>query len=145
MSCIPDITRTMEMLALYEGGMSLSQVASRFGVSRQTVFKRFERRAIQMRTQQEGPHIFWSGRKYSLRQNGYYALTTGRRNYLHRDVWRTANGKIPEGMDVHHCDENKYNNALGNLELFTKSDHGKKHGFGGNQYTGPFGRRPVRA
>ena len=32
-------------------------------------------------------------------------------------MWEQAYGPIPEGMDVHHRDENKLNNVLDNFEL----------------------------
>jgi len=86
----------------------------------------------------------WRGVVYTLRENGYFARTTGDRSYLHRDVWEACNGAIPAGHDVHHIDENKKNNDPSNLDLHTRSAHGSRHGFGGNQHTGSLGRRPVR-
>lgn len=38
---------------------------------------------------------------------------------IHRLVWKTFNGKIPEGMQINHIDEDKSNNRLDNLELMT--------------------------
>lgn len=43
-----------------------------------------------------------------------------RKNYLvHRLVWESFVGPIPEGLQVNHKDENKSNNSLENLELMT--------------------------
>lgn len=38
---------------------------------------------------------------------------------VHRLVYEAFNGKIPEGMQVNHIDENKSNNSLNNLNLMT--------------------------
>lgn len=47
--------------------------------------------------------------------------------YLHRYVWELANGKIPNGMDVHHKNHDRTNNSLSNLELLKRSEHKKHH------------------
>ena len=44
-----------------------------------------------------------------------------------RLVWESFNGPIPEGMVVHHKDENKLNNSIENLELMSFSDHTRMH------------------
>lgn len=38
---------------------------------------------------------------------------------VHRLVWCSFNGKIPEGKQINHKDEDKTNNTLDNLELVT--------------------------
>ena len=38
---------------------------------------------------------------------------------VHRLVWETFVGPIPEGLQINHKDENKSNNSLRNLELMT--------------------------
>ena len=42
---------------------------------------------------------------------------------IHRLVWETFNGKIPDGMQVNHIDENKLNNRLDNLNLMTPKEN----------------------
>ncbi|MFK0182069.1 HNH endonuclease signature motif containing protein [Streptomyces xanthochromogenes] len=42
---------------------------------------------------------------------------------LHQEVWKAANGPIPEGCHVHHRDEDPLNNSLGNLECLTGDEH----------------------
>ena len=42
-------------------------------------------------------------------------------------VWEAANGPLPRGCVVHHKDENKLNDALGNLEMLTKGQHLAEH------------------
>lgn len=132
------------MYSLYGQGYSLAQVGRAFGVTRQSVFKMFLQRSLPMRTVEPLPFIMWEGRKYTRRSNGYYARTRDGRVYLHADVWVANHGSIPHGMQVHHRDGNRENNSVDNLELASASDHGRKHGFAGNQYTPNIGKRPVR-
>lgn len=33
----------------------------------------------------------------------------------HRFIWEAVNGSIPEGYDIHHCDEDKSNCSISNL------------------------------
>lgn len=132
------------MYKLYCEGFSLSQVGKAFGLCRQAVYKALSKRGLELRAKLRLPFIVWRGTKYTVRKNGYYASTTKPRQYLHIAVWTHHRGEIPKGFDVHHRDEDKQNNCIENLRLLSKSDHGKSHGFGGNQHTGPLGRRPVR-
>lgn len=41
--------------------------------------------------------------------------------YVHRIMWETFVGAIPEGYEINHIDHDKSNNALSNLELVTHS------------------------
>ena len=45
----------------------------------------------------------------------------------HRYVWEQVRGAIPEGMHVHHRDEDKSNNDIGNLELMLSGEHQSYH------------------
>ena len=42
---------------------------------------------------------------------------------VHRLIWETFNGEIPEGMEVNHINENKTDNRLKNLNLMTHFDN----------------------
>ena len=42
---------------------------------------------------------------------------------VHRLVWEGFNGKIPEGMEVNHIDEDKSNNSIKNLNLMTHKEN----------------------
>jgi len=41
----------------------------------------------------------------------------------HRLVWEGLFGKIPDGYDVHHVDEDTFNNTIENLECMLHSEH----------------------
>src|SRR3990167_230189 len=65
----------------------------------------------------------FNGKNYYL--CGFYYQKRGIR--LHRVVWEHFKGKIPKGYHVHHKDEDRNNNQIGNLELLTKSKHLSHH------------------
>ena len=136
MSCKPDLKTTMKMYKLYQQGYSLSQVGKSFCVSRQTVYERFARRKFPLRSIKPLPFIMYKDKKYTHRKNGYYGCTNGKRDYLHRVVWESINGKIPKGYDIHHIDCDKTNNHIDNLELYSKSEHTHLFASGKNQHTG---------
>jgi hypothetical protein len=61
---------------------------------------------------------------------GYLQIKVGDQYMLfHRYVMAQALGleKLPHWLDVHHIDEDPYNNELDNLALVTTSGHGKLH------------------
>ena len=66
--------------------------------------------------------------KPSITRNGYYQVclwkqSTQKHYFVHRLVWEAFNGKIPEGIEVNHIDENPLNNKLENLNLLTHTDN----------------------
>lgn len=59
-------------------------------------------------------------------RNGYLRITIRNKQYsIHRLIWETFNGPIPEGYCIDHIDGDKSNNALSNLRLVTQSDNMK--------------------
>lgn len=46
--------------------------------------------------------------------------------YIHRLVWITFKGPIPEGYEIDHIDCIKSNNTIDNLQLLSRSDNMKK-------------------
>ena len=71
--------------------------------------------------------------KGTIDRDGYRYFYINRKGEPRRRVseqrlmWEKAYGPIPEGMDVHHRDENKLNNVLKNFELITKQNHRRLH------------------
>lgn len=120
---------------LYLDGLSLDQVAKNIGVSRQCVFKAFKKRGFILRGVNYQPHQYFNGLKFTLRNNGYFGLTTNDRILMHRYVWEFYNGKIPNGYDIHHLNNKKYDNRIENLECLSKSEHTRKYSPHNNQYT----------
>lgn len=46
--------------------------------------------------------------------------------FLHRLVWETFRGPIPEGMTIDHINNNKNDNDINNLQLLTAEDNAAK-------------------
>ena len=73
-------------------------------------------------------------------EKGYYRIVSrkeGNRNKrLHRLIWESYNGEVPEGMVIHHIDGNKTNNNISNLEALSKSTHTTLHNKGNNSRKG---------
>lgn len=59
-------------------------------------------------------------------KTGYYLNSTTHQR-LHRAVWESVYGQIPDGMQIHHIDHDKGNNEPDNLELLTAEEHRQRH------------------
>jgi hypothetical protein len=46
---------------------------------------------------------------------------------LHRAIWESHNGPIPQGFHVHHADGNPLNNDISNLCCISPKDHAIEH------------------
>ena len=62
---------------------------------------------------------------------GYFQIKlrhNGKRfnRYVHRLVWTTFKGEVPDGYEINHIDHDKSNNSLDNLELVMHSLNLKK-------------------
>lgn len=56
----------------------------------------------------------------TTKEDGYrYVFIQGSWQYIHRLVYETFVGEIPEGLEINHKDGNRANNALDNLECLT--------------------------
>ena len=51
----------------------------------------------------------------------------GRKQFEHRLVWEAHYGPLPDGMQIHHKDGDKTNNAIENLMAVTPKDHRRYH------------------
>ena len=119
----------------YLQGLSLEQVGLKYNVTRQCVYKCFVKRGFILRGPNFRPFQIYDGKKFTLKNTGYYALTTGKRTLMHRYVWEKEKGVIPPGFDIHHINEKKYDNRLENLECLPKSEHTRIYSPHNNQYT----------
>lgn len=60
----------------------------------------------------------------AISDSGYKILSTDNKTYyVHRLVWETYNGEIPEGMWINHINGVKTDNSLDNLELVTPKEN----------------------
>mgnify|MGYP000347874760 CR=1 FL=1 len=107
--------------------MSLAQIANRSNRTRQSVFSLFENRGFHLRTKKLLPTQEFMGVKFSPMKNGYLRRTDGDRCLMHRFVWQTYRGEIPDAHDIHHKNEIKTDNRIANLELISKAEHTRKH------------------
>lgn len=127
--------------AMYLDGYSLEQVAKEIGVTRQCVHKAFKQRKLHLRGVNFKPYQYYDGKKFTLRDTGYFALTTEDRVLMHRYVWEKEKGSILCNWDLHHINLDKSDNRIENLECLPKSEHTKKYSPSNNQYG--VGRRSV--
>ena len=74
--------------------------------------------------QVDAKHQSFNHELYVKEPKGYYKKTVG----LHKVVWTYYKGKIPQGLVVHHIDQDKDNNNIENLQLMTNKEHSKMHG-----------------
>lgn len=74
-----------------------------------------------------------------LNPNGYYWITSGKegnnRKLLHRLIFEeyyniSLDEEFPEGVYIHHLDENKTNNEIWNLVPMSPSEHTTLHNIG---------------
>lgn len=131
-----------QMYADYQTGLSLSQVADKYGRTRQSIFDIFKRRGLKLRARNFQPVIEYKGRKYTCQKtcgrHRYLRDTISRTKmmYLHHVIWSEHNGPIPPGHKVAFKDGNHLNCALENLELLTNSEQVRKYACKGqNQFT----------
>jgi hypothetical protein len=73
--------------------------------------------------------IVYNGKTYYFNGKDYYRNSNGQ--LLQREVWKDHYGPIPPGYVIHHKDENKLNNDIGNLEIMPRGDHVRLHGLRG--------------
>lgn len=76
---------------------------------------------------------YYNGERFTRDdRTGYYLSARkvpelNRRIRLHKYVWTMERGEIPAGCQIHHKDENKYNNDIDNLECLSEHDHLSYH------------------
>lgn len=126
-----------EIQQKYYEGYSCSQLSIMYGVTRQSIHSVLTRMGTTFRKTKLLPFIMYDGKKWTVsKTTGYYRSTTDRHTHtsLHRYIWEKHNGKIQDGFDIHHIDNNKTNNNINNLECLLKSEHTRLHSPHHNQY-----------
>jgi len=81
-----------------------------------------EYKGIKFRRYPESPN--WADRMYYVPNGVHRGRGVGR---LHQEIWRGANGPIPEGCVVHHKDGDSLNNVLDNLDCISGEEHRAHH------------------
>ena len=68
------------------------------------------------------------GKAYK-RKDGYYQISSGENQgkLLHRLIYESVFGPIPEGFHIHHLDGDKSNLDPSDMILLSKSNHHKLH------------------
>ena len=65
---------------------------------------------------------------YGTLNKGYrMILVDGRLVYEHRVIWEKVHGPIPEGMHIHHVNEDRLDNRIENLRLVDPATHSRIH------------------
>lgn len=68
----------------------------------------------------------WNGERYYRNpETGYYQQFHG--GYLHRHVWSSVHGEIPDDHHVHHRDDDQVHNDISNLHLIEGREHIRLH------------------
>ena len=67
-------------------------------------------------------------------KKGYYQIRLydesgelGKLKYVHRVVWETFRGEIPDGLEIDHMDGDTSNNSLANLQVLTRKQNTNKY------------------
>ena len=57
----------------------------------------------------------------------YFSENNKKRNYyIHRYVFETFKGEIPKGMHIDHCDFDRKNNSINNLQILSPKENQNK-------------------
>lgn len=86
---------------------------------------------------QKATIVVFNGTGYYLTPKGYYLSKHYRKrkdgtrlkksSLLHRDMWASVYGKIPDGYCIHHIDHDKSNNSLSNFQIIEIGAHVSLH------------------
>jgi hypothetical protein len=124
----------------YNAGSTIAAIAEKHGCSRQYIHQLLKQNPsyakLSHRRKKRNPktiNVFFGGKKYFLRSDGYYISTDSSQTPLHRAVYIHYKGLLSPTQDVHHIDGDKSNNTPENLIAIGKSDHGKGHGSAGGK------------
>lgn len=83
--------------------------------------------------QENNKIAYYNGERFTRDdRTGYYLSArrvpeTGKRMRLHKYVWLIEKGRIPEGCQIHHIDQDKSHNDIENLACLSEHDHLSYH------------------
>lgn len=132
------MTELQEIIAMYASGKSLKKIGAQLGRSHQYPYRKLKKAGYKLRPcRGSGPeHSQWIGGRLPV-GNGYWRIWVSpddpmaemrtHQGYVleHRLVMARALGRpLRRTETVHHIDDDKANNAPGNLEL-RQGKHGK--------------------
>jgi ribonucleotide reductase alpha subunit len=88
-------------------------------------------RAVEAQDLKAGDRLRKIGRSHIGSRNPRASiLTKDGSPYQSRWMWEQANGPIPEGYEVHHKNEDRWDDRLSNFELKPRSEHRSDHSVG---------------
>ncbi len=73
-------------------------------------------------------YAYFENRKYTRDDTTGFYLNSTIRKRLHRAVWESHHGRIPEDHHIHHKDFDRANNDISNLECLPSDEHWAMHG-----------------
>lgn len=131
-----------EVKILYESGLTLLEIAQRFGISVEPVKRTLKEANVPRRKAAPRPGVFdgannpaWRGGRY-VREDGYVIVWTPEGYKLeHRVIMEQELGRpLDDAEIVHHIDRNPSNNDPSNLEVIeNQTDHVLLHGLENRQ------------
>jgi hypothetical protein len=125
---------------MYQSGLSIPEISEKTGTPKSTIrfklirkspYKPWNSKSKKKASAAQIKRWDRTGRKgVSLKPNGYLEFTHGpqKGRSVHRVIIEKYLGrKLDYFETIHHCDGNRSNNKIGNLELMSRAEHARIH------------------